>query len=144
MAKLFAFVGVTLAILGLQCHMKTWVIINENSIPVRWEVNGGGGVLRPHSRSEVDMFFPPHPREGPERYVVTAYEFVPGKGRLLGWFEEDGQAVVGGKGALVFCETYSWQQIKDTKRTLVIRSDFVNRRSVNEPQCPDPDVLGNH
>jgi hypothetical protein len=109
--------------------------INETHVPVYVTNNNNRATaLRPQERrSFPDQGFAQQGPAGPGPYVIKAYEFLPGKGDLLGWYEEWG-TVLGGQGDLLFCITYPQEEIEAMNYVVTITPNV-------SPGNPPPDCL---
>jgi hypothetical protein len=64
--------------------------------------------------------FPAEAQQAPPVYFAKGYEFVPGEGDTRDWIQDENTVIYGGRGELVFCKSYTWQELKDLDFTLAI------------------------
>jgi hypothetical protein len=102
--------------------MSTW--INETDVPVYVTNNNSSTtVLRPQEKHSFPGGFSYREPGAPATltYTIRAYEFLPGKGDIPGWFETPGSPVVlGGQGDLLFTKTYTQEEIETMNYTVTI------------------------
>ncbi len=131
-------VAMLIAVLGTLVSCEPWaksIFINATSVPIDLTVNGNTkDVLRPLEKKDMVGPFYTNNRDGPPTYTIKGYEFLPGKGNEPGWTDEGGSpAVYGGRGDLVFCVTYNWEEISAMNYTVTItRNVFPGQSS---PDC---------
>lgn len=104
-------------------------LLNKSGMPIETYLNSGefSPVMRPQETKRFREFsnllrgvYPGGPSVPPPNYKITAKVFVPGKGNLFGWEEEDGTRVTGGGGQLIFCVTYTWEELQAMNFTITI------------------------
>ena len=116
--------------------LRTWRFINRATVPIAVYLNGEqiGNVMLPE---EIDRYsgVGAGPDQGPPTYRLKSYEFVPGAGDIQRW--DQGDVVYGGKGELIFCTAYSWQEL-DKKGWYVTLERNVPPGIQDSPETPCP------
>ena len=113
----------------------TWTISNETPLALEIFVAGAPGTYAGHEKREIHQGFPSKPDKSRPVYVVKAYEFVEGQGRLRGK-NALGTPVLGGPGDLIFCRLYTWEELKELDLTIVVTQN-VKQKGLR----PDPEDL---
>ena len=125
-------------IIPLEGKMTTWTAINQTFMPVGLWVNGRGlrtsRPLETWTSKDPSNIFSDNDKS---TYTFKGYEFIPGMGNLFGW-QEDGTNVYGEEGKLVFCKTYTWDELKDTDFTITITLN-IPPRIIDDPSDPCPE-----
>lgn len=118
-------------LVGTTSACDRWVtvtVLNKSGVPVDVNINNVAGlILRPQGKYRgwvphqvFPGYWPGGPTVPPPNYPIKAYEFVPGNGNIAGWRDENGGWVVGGDGELIFCVTYTWEELKAMNFTITI------------------------
>ena len=133
-------------LLGTAVGCDRWVIntiLNKTAVPVRVTINDRDQItVRPYGKHRsptsptvLPGVYPGKPEvKPPPTYTIKAYEFLPGKGDIFGWVEEDGTFVRGGRGDLIFCVTYTWEELKAMNFTITITRNVFP--GYHPPGCP--------
>ena len=106
--------------------LARWTVVNDVPFAASIWVDGGWAVYSAHEQRIIDHYFPRTPQKDHPIYTVKAYEFLPGQGNIYGK-NAQGTRVAGGEGDLIYCQLYTWQELKDAKLTIVVT------RNVEQP-----------
>jgi len=134
MMALLAGVVITLVSCQDKWPVSTW--INETDVPVYVTVNNNGTtILRPQEKESFPGgFYAKGDVRGPASYVIRAYEFLPGKGEIPGWYDEAAsRRVYGGRGDFLFCITYPREEIEAMNYVVTITQNVFPAQS--PPDC---------
>ena len=74
-----------------------------------------------------------------DAYPMKAYVFLEGEGEVRTTRGDDGSRVVGGRGELVYCEAFSWSELKSAAFTVVVERNVAPGifDELADP-CPSP------
>ena len=133
-----AMMTLLVGVLTVFVSCDNWIISTwTNNTPVPIYVtnnNNATTVLRPQEKRSFPGGFYAKGEPGPASYVIKAYEFLPGKGDISGWDDEAGKRVYGGRGDLLFCVTYTWEEINAMNYAVTITQNVFPGQS--PPDCP--------
>ncbi|MBI4200294.1 MAG: hypothetical protein HY535_07470 [Chloroflexi bacterium] len=122
-----------IGVLALSEDFPKETIINKTQYPIIVDINGFGGPLLKAGETQSSS----GPRAPAERWVIKAHEFVPGKGKFFGWYEQ-GKFVPGGEGQLLFCMIYSLEELELMNRVITITQNVVAGKRLDDPSSPCP------
>jgi hypothetical protein len=113
-----------------------WLLRNETTRSIYLDTNlSRSQRLRPSERSVMEAPFPEQSQDGPGSYVFKAYQFVPGVGDVNG-YDNSGLVVPGRRGTLVYCETFSWEEVHAMGRVIAIVENISQGARLDDRPCP--------
>lgn len=143
-----------LAVITVGCdRFEKWTVINKTASPIRIKIASAkgepsqpvsvayitAGVYRAYETRRFGEL-PPEKADARLLTIVRAYEFVPGKGNLIGWREPDGSTIMGGQGQLVFCMIYTGEELRATSRVIIVTRNVVDGNRLDDPSRPCPEL----
>ena len=128
-----------LVLLGCE-DLINWTVINKTDLPIHMYENGRPlAHYRPHEKRESSGGFPKNPEDMPPFYVFKGYEFLPAdRGLLRAWIENGKTVYDGGNVRLIFCQTYTPQELDAIKWKITVTQNVPDGTPLDDPAAPCP------